>query len=60
MAPNHDKLFDAAAAQLLGLKENLYGRCCEHTIHFSDLRENKGTKLLGGQDITNISKNVGS
>ncbi len=60
MAQNHDKKFDATAAQLLWLKENLYSRCCEYTIHFSDLRENKGTKLLGDQEITNISKNVGS
>ncbi len=60
MAQNHGKKFDATAAQLLWLKENLYSRCCEYTIHFSDLREYKGTKLLGDQEITNISKNVGS
>ncbi len=41
MAQNNDKKFDAASAQLLWLKENLYSRCREDTIHFSDLRENK-------------------
>ncbi len=60
MAQNHDTKFDAAAAQLLGLKENLYGRCCEDTIEVSNSLETKGTKLLGGQEFTNISKNVGS
>ncbi len=49
MAQNHDKKFDATAAQLLWLKENLYSRCCEDTIHFSDLRDKQGTKLLAGQ-----------